>query len=593
MASSAKMVAEIEGKYSAGASFRHAQKDMANTAKQGKALNNQFRLMRGGIGQIGHQVQDISVQFQGGQSPFVILGQQGSQIASLMGPHGAVVGAFLAVGAAIAGSMLPNLFGASEALRDVEKEADNLVDRFHELDGVLKSAAITQVTQAIENNKKAIKDAEEELEKLNRVEGAHVAGQGVLTVSIEEANKRIQEQERNIALLKESNVELKASIDGTSDATESLIESLEAEAAALGKTQRELDILKATNEGAIQADLDAINAAHDRIDAYDDLVEGIKAEQDALKASTKEKEKAIAAEIKMEEDLAAAILSANEKKEASEQAARDKANARAVSDMKNAITNLDALEVSLMNRAELLKNSYQQEQAILDEALEFNLVSRKEHAALQHEIDVKMAESQKELALSTASNLIGMTSSMVSTMSGMVEEGSAMGKAFFVISQTMAAADAIIKGYQTSAAITLAYANMAYQASLVPGLAPAVPGILAAGKAHSAMAVGMGFATAGMIAGQTLASFEGGGFTGSGVRSGGMDGKGGMMAMLHPNEKVTDLHKGQGESQVINVNFTIQANDTKGFDELLNSRRGQIVSMINRAANNRGRASIA
>jgi len=587
MASSAKMVAEIEGKYSAGASFRHAQKDMANTAKQGKALNNQFRLMRGGIGQIGHQVQDISVQFQGGQSPFVILGQQGSQIASLMGPHGAVVGAFLAVGAAIAGSMLPNLFGASEALRDVEKEADNLVDRFHELDGVLKSAAITQVTQAIENNKKAIKDAEEELEKLNRVEGAHVAGQGVLTVSIEEANKRIQEQERNIALLKESNVELKASIDGTSDATESLIESLEAEAAALGKTQRELDILKATNEGAIQADLDAINAAHDRIDAYDDLVEGIKAEQDALKASTKEKEKAIAAEIKMEEDLAAAILSANEKKEASEQAARDKANARAVSDMKNAITNLDALEVSLMNRAELLKNSYQQEQAILDEALEFNLVSRKEHAALQHEIDVKMAESQKELALSTASNLIGMTSSMVSTMSGMVEEGSAMGKAFFVINQALAAANAIVMGFQTASAVRLAYATMAAMAG------PAAPAVLATGEAHATLAMGMGFATAGMIAGQTLASFEGGGFTGSGVRSGGMDGKGGMMAMLHPNEKVTDLHKGQGESQVINVNFTIQANDTKGFDELLNSRRGQIVSMINRAANNRGRASIA
>jgi len=587
MASSAKMVAEIEGKYSAGASFRHAQKDMANTAKQGKALNNQFRLMRGGIGQIGHQVQDISVQFQGGQSPFVILGQQGSQIASLMGPHGAVVGAFLAVGAAIAGSMLPNLFGASEALRDVEKEADNLVDRFHELDGVLKSAAIDQVTQAIENNKKAIKEAEEELEKLNRVEGAHVAGQGVLTVSIEEANKRIKEQERNIALLKESNVELKASIDGTSDATESLIESLEAEAAALGKTQRELDILKATNEGAIQADLDAINAAHDRIDAYDDLVEGIKAEQDALKASTKEKEKAIAAEIKMEEDLAAAILSANEKKEASEQAARDKANARAVSDMKNAITNLDALEVSLMNRAELLKNSYQQEQAILDEALEFNLVSRKEHAALQHEIDVKMAESQKELALSTASNLIGMTSSMVSTMSGMVEEGSAMGKAFFVINQALAAANAIVMGFQTASAVRLAYATMAAMAG------PAAPAVLATGEAHATLAMGMGFATAGMIAGQTLASFEGGGFTGSGVRSGGMDGKGGMMAMLHPNEKVTDLHKGQGESQVINVNFTIQANDTKGFDELLNSRRGQIVSMINRAANNRGRASIA
>ena len=585
MASSAKMVAEIEGKYSAGAAFGHAQRDMAKTAKQGKALNNQFRIMRGGVGQMGHQVQDIAVQLQGGQNPFLILGQQGSQIASLMGPHGAVVGAFLAVGAAIAGSMLPNLFGASEALRDVENEAENLVDRFHELDGVLKAAAITQVTQAIEDNKKAIKGAEEELEKLNRVEGAHVAGQGVLTISIEEANKKIKEQERNIALLEEKNVNLLASIDGTSDATESLVKSLQAEAAALGKTQRELDILKAKNEGAVQADLDAINAAHDRIDSFDDVIEGIKEEQDALKAATKAKEKATAAEIKMEEDLAAAILRANEKKEASEQSARDKANARAAADMKNAITNLDALEVSLMNRAELLKNSYEQEQAVLDEALELNLVSRQEHAALQHEIDVKMAESQKELALSTASNLIGMTSSMVSTMSGMVEEGSAMGKAFFVISQAMAAADAIIKGYQTASAVKLAYAELA--------ALTANPGLIAVGDAHAAMAVGMGFATAGMIAGQTLASFEGGGFTGSGVRSGGMDGKGGMMAMLHPNEKVTDLHKGQGESQVINVNFTIQANDTKGFDELLNSRRGQIVSMINRAANNRGRASIA
>jgi hypothetical protein len=587
MASSAKMVAEIEGKYSAGAAFGHAQRDMAKTAKQGKALNNQFRIMRGGVGQMGHQVQDIAVQLQGGQNPFLILGQQGSQIASLMGPHGAVVGAFLAVGAAIASSMLPNLFGATEAMQDLNKEGEKLVDRFHSLEGALKLEAIRMVNQDIGNLEEVIADAKEEIYELGTAERAAALGAHVMQSTIDKANEKIKDQNKTILLAEERITKLKGSIDGTSDATESLVKSLEAEAAALGKTQRELDILKATNEGATQADLDAINAAHDKKDAYDDVIEGIKEEQDALKAAAKAKEKKTAAEIKMEEDLAAAILRANEKKEASEQAARDKANARAASDMKNAITNLDALEVSLMNRAELLKNSYEQEQAVLDEALAFNLVSRQEHAALQHEIDVKMAESQKELALSTASNLIGMTSSMVSTMSGMVEEGSAMGKAFFVINQALAAANAIVMGYQTASAVRLAYATMAAMSG------PAAPAVLAAGEAHATIAMGMGFATAGMIAGQTLASFEGGGFTGSGVRSGGMDGKGGMMAMLHPNEKVTDLHKGQGESQVINVNFTIQANDTKGFDELLNSRRGQIVSMINRAANNRGRASIA
>lgn len=36
-------------------------------------------------------------------------------------------------------------------------------------------------------------------------------------------------------------------------------------------------------------------------------------------------------------------------------------------------------------------------------------------------------------------------------------------------------------------------------------------------------------------------SFDGGGFTGAGARAGGVDGKGGYFALLHPNELVTDL----------------------------------------------------
>lgn len=41
------------------------------------------------------------------------------------------------------------------------------------------------------------------------------------------------------------------------------------------------------------------------------------------------------------------------------------------------------------------------------------------------------------------------------------------------------------------------------------------------------------------------ASFDGGGYTGGGSRSGGLDGKGGFMAMLHPRETVVDHTKGQ------------------------------------------------
>jgi hypothetical protein len=94
------------------------------------------------------------------------------------------------------------------------------------------------------------------------------------------------------------------------------------------------------------------------------------------------------------------------------------------------------------------------------------------------------------------------------------------------------------------------------------------------------------------IAGVQAVSFEGGGYTGSGIRAGGLDGIGGMPAILHPNETVIDHTKG-GSSKAVTVNLNIQANDTAGFDKLLQDRRGLIVSMINQAVNNRGRVSIA
>lgn len=59
----------------------------------------------------------------------------------------------------------------------------------------------------------------------------------------------------------------------------------------------------------------------------------------------------------------------------------------------------------------------------------------------------------------------------------------------------------------------------------------------------------------------SLLSFDGGGYTGSGLRTGGLDGKGGFMAMLHPDETVTDHRKGgsAGPQQTVNVvqNFTV------------------------------------
>jgi DNA-binding cell septation regulator SpoVG len=103
---------------------------------------------------------------------------------------------------------------------------------------------------------------------------------------------------------------------------------------------------------------------------------------------------------------------------------------------------------------------------------------------------------------------------------------------------------------------------------------------------------------ANFLAGMTssLFSFDGGGYTGSGSRSGGIDGKGGFQAVLHPNETVVDHTKGQGVSQGgetnVSVSFNITANDTQGFDNLLDSRRGMIVGIINQAMNDRGMTGV-
>ena len=55
----------------------------------------------------------------------------------------------------------------------------------------------------------------------------------------------------------------------------------------------------------------------------------------------------------------------------------------------------------------------------------------------------------------------------------------------------------------------------------------------------------------------TEGSFEGGGYTGGGSRSGGVDGRGGFPAILHPNETVIDHTKGQGMGGDVSVTVNV------------------------------------
>lgn len=115
---------------------------------------------------------------------------------------------------------------------------------------------------------------------------------------------------------------------------------------------------------------------------------------------------------------------------------------------------------------------------------------------------------------------------------------------------------------QTAATATSVAAGAATAAAWSPAAAAA--SIASFGGAAASGLASMASAIPAMIG---LLSFEGGGFTGTGSRSGGMDGKGGFMAMVHPNETIIDHTKGQsagGSGVTVNV---IQSNEKAGTQE--------------------------
>jgi len=80
-----------------------------------------MRNSRGVMQNFGWQMQDTIVQLQMGTSAFVVLSQQGSQMAAAFGPKGAVIGAFIALAGVVGGTLFKSLQSATEKTKDFDK----------------------------------------------------------------------------------------------------------------------------------------------------------------------------------------------------------------------------------------------------------------------------------------------------------------------------------------------------------------------------------------------------------------------------------------------------------------------------------------
>ena len=83
------------------------------------------------------------------------------------------------------------------------------------------------------------------------------------------------------------------------------------------------------------------------------------------------------------------------------------------------------------------------------------------------------------------------------------------------------------------------------------------------------------------LSGAPLPRFDGGGYTGNGPRTGGLDGRGGFMAMLHPNETVVDHSRGNSGGEVV-VNQTI--NVTTGVQQTVRTEIQTLLPQIAEAS---------
>jgi len=675
-----------------GKKGKKAEGGLKDMAKGAGKTNGPFRAMRGSVQQVSWQLQDVAVQAQMGTSAFTILGQQGPQLASIFGPGGAVVGAFIAFGAMAAGVLYTTLSGASKLTKELTKETENLFEKTDELNGALKELAMLQAAERQKELEKAITKANEAME-VSRVVIASVAlGAVVYEGTLKKANETLVTQNGIIAVTRNEMAELARQNDGVSNATEKLSEKLREEILELQLTTEQFLRYKAAQGGATEAQIEGIVAAQAFIDAEK---EKAKALEDAETALEKSKEELASYSEGLYHQLAALHLSgdalyyyqaalkggtaeqiaanaellkaiATRKAKIKTDADAVKAQAKADADAAKAVKKAQEVERKATEEAqELAKSAAQrgldsitqlalQHQAERDE-LQAHLKKKRitqeqydaaiigqsrETAAAIAEIEAKRLEDNKtylqEWFEQTEETLMSIDAMSVSVAEGM-ESGFAESFGSFLkgtataeeamkglvvsVGQNMAQmiADMMaqwmayhlmqrIMGKSTQASEATAMSLNAVALSQMAGLAAfastaAIP-IVGPGAAPAAMlaaiaitapvAAGVG-ALSGMAVGARAlgGQVRGGesylvGERGPELLTMGTSGR------IASNDSLKNAVGGDNNntSNVVNVNFSVQANDTAGFDRLLQSRRGQIVGMINQAVNNRGRASI-
>lgn len=513
MASMGKSILTLGVDNQMTAGLNKAREDINKTGKSAKDLDGRLRLMRGGVGQLGHQIQDMAVQAQMGTDAFIILGQQGSQVAALLGPGGAMFGAVLAIGAAIAGPLIKHLSAAGASMEDLAERVDALSESSRQLFPELEAVARAMQDQRVRERADEIADL---TEKNNRLKKELIdTRDGTLGAALSESKRariladiseKIVANNQNMAVARAEIVQLVEVQDEEKDSTDKVTDALEEQNAALkksvdtyGMNSVQMAVYEAAKDGVITS-LERENIA--LTGSLLQLQLNTQATKDAAKA---------------ESDLAKEIERTEQARLRSQQAAGSSAL---------------GLFQSLLGEEEQIQVELEKRQSIVDEALRTEAINISMAEALRTMIVADAAKKRTDIAEKEAADQASLRQKAIQGVGDQLMSLDANNKKVFQMQKGYRMAEATISAFQA--------ANNALAAPF-PFPIP---------QAMAATALTLGLANVAQIKAQ---SFAGGGFTGYGARAGGLDGKGGRMAMIHPNETIID-HRNGGAAGVTIVN---------------------------------------
>lgn len=513
MASMGKSILTLGVDNQMTAGLNKAREDINKTGKSAKDLDGRLRLMRGGVGQLGHQIQDMAVQAQMGTDAFIILGQQGSQVAALLGPGGAMFGAVLAIGAAIAGPLIKHLSAAGASMEDLAERVDALSESSRHLFPELEAVARAMQDQRVRERADEIADLTEKNNRLNKE--LIDTRDGTLGAALSESKRariladiseKIVANNQNMAVARAEIVQLVEVQDEEKDSTDKVTDALEEKNAALkksvdtyGMNSVQMAVYEAAKDGVITS-LERENIA--LTGSLLQLQLNTQATKDAAKA---------------ESDLAKEIERTEQARLRSQQAAGSSAL---------------GLFQSMLGEEEQIQVELEKRQSIVDEALRTEAINISMAEALRTMIVADAAKKRTDIAEKEAADQASLRQKAIQGVGDQLMSLDANNKKVFQMQKGYRMAEATISAFQA--------ANNALAAPF-PFPIP---------QAMAATALTLGLANVAQIKAQ---SFAGGGFTGYGARAGGLDGKGGRMAMIHPNETIID-HRNGGAAGVTIVN---------------------------------------